>query len=84
MRSSVLIWRVNGKIAAREVRVIGKRGGQLGIMPLATALNMARSSGVDLVEVAPNTKPPVCRLVDYCKFRHGLGKRRKKQRDKEK
>jgi translation initiation factor IF-3 len=69
--------RVNGKIRAREVRVIGDDGVQLGILPLHDALAMARSQGIDLVEIAPNATPPVCRLVDYGKYRYELSKKDK-------
>jgi translation initiation factor IF-3 len=69
--------RINGKIRAREVRVIGTDGGQLGILPLGDAITMARAAGVDLVEIAPNATPPVCRLVDYGKYRYELAKRDK-------
>ena len=56
--------RVNGKIQAREVRVIGEQGEQLGIMPLANALSLAQSRSIDVVEMAPHAKPPVCGIVD--------------------
>lgn len=69
--------KVNGKIRAREVRVIGIDGRQLGVFPLAEAINMARSHGVDLVEVAPTATPPVCRVVDYGKFRYEQAKKEK-------
>lgn len=69
--------RVNGKIRAREVRVIGVDGKQLGIIPLTDALNMARQSGVDLVEIAATATPPVCRLVDFGKYRYELAKKEK-------
>jgi translation initiation factor IF-3 len=59
------------------VRVIGIDGKQLGILSLADAINMARNNGVDLVEIAPNATPPVCRLVDYGKFRYEQAKRDK-------
>ena len=72
--------KVNGKIRAREVRVIGMDSHQLGIYPLAEAINMARSHGVDLVEIAPNAAPPVCRLVDYGKFRYEQAKKEKEAR----
>ncbi len=72
--------RVNGKIRAREVRVIGVDGRQLGILSLGEALTMARSNGVDLVEVAPNATPPVCRLVDFGKFRYEQAKREKESK----
>jgi translation initiation factor IF-3 len=72
--------RVNGKIRAREVRVIGFDGKQLGVLPLGEALNLARISGVDLVEIAPNATPPVCRVVDFGKFRYEQAKRDKESR----
>ena len=72
--------RVNGKIRAREVRVIGADGNQLGILTLGDALTQARANGVDLVEIAPNANPPVCRLVDYGKFRYEHAKREKESR----
>jgi translation initiation factor IF-3 len=69
--------RVNGKIRAREVRVIGTDGKQLGVFSLADAINMARANAVDLVEIAAAANPPVCRLVDYGKFRYEQSKRDK-------
>ena len=72
--------RVNGKIRAREVRVIGTDGNQLGVLGLGEALTLARTNGVDLVEIAPNANPPVCRLVDFGKFRYEQAKREKESR----
>jgi translation initiation factor IF-3 len=72
--------RVNGKIRAREVRVIGVDGKQLGVLSLAEALNMARANVVDLVEIAPNATPPVCRLVDFGKFRYEQAKKDKESK----
>ena len=69
--------RINGKIRAREVRVVGNDSHQLGVMSLPDALNLARAQGVDLVEVAPNANPPVCRLVDYGKYRYEQAKKEK-------
>jgi translation initiation factor IF-3 len=71
---------VNGKIRAREVRVIGVDGKQLGIISLAEALTQARANGVDLVEIAPNAAPPVCRLVDFGKFRYEQAKKDKESK----
>jgi translation initiation factor IF-3 len=62
--------RVNGKIRAREVRVIGVDGAQLGVISLNEALNLARQHSVDLVEIAAAAVPPVCRLVNLGKFRY--------------
>ncbi|HEV3408972.1 MAG TPA: translation initiation factor IF-3 [Chthoniobacterales bacterium] len=70
--------RVNGRIRAREVRVImGSTGEQLGIMKLSDALRKAQSIGLDLVEVAPTANPPVCKIVDFGKFRYDLSKQEK-------
>ena len=69
--------RINGKIRAREVRVIGDDKKPLGIYTLHEAINLARAQGVDLVEVAPNAVPPVCRLVDFGKYRYEIAKREK-------
>jgi translation initiation factor IF-3 len=72
--------RVNGKIRAREVRVIGADNKQVGVIALNEALNMARQLGVDLVEISPNAEPPVCRLVDFGKFRYELAKKEKESK----
>jgi translation initiation factor IF-3 len=72
--------RVNGKIRAREVRVIDGDQKNLGVMALGEAITLARSRQVDLVEVNPNAVPPVCRLVDFGKFRYEQAKREKESR----
>ncbi|MFL6520123.1 MAG: translation initiation factor IF-3 [Chthoniobacterales bacterium] len=70
--------RVNGRIRAREVRVImGSSGEQLGVMKLSDALRKAQSLGLDLVEVAPTANPPVCKIVDFGKFRYDISKQEK-------
>jgi translation initiation factor IF-3 len=73
-------FRVNHKIRAREVRVVGTEGNQLGVYTINEALSMARNQGVDLVEVAANATPPVCRLVDYGKFRYEMSKKDKESK----
>lgn len=60
--------RLNGEIAAREVRLIGLDGDQVGIVSIHQALSAAEEAGVDLVEIVPNAEPPVCRVMDYGKF----------------
>ncbi|HYE13139.1 MAG TPA: translation initiation factor IF-3 [Pyrinomonadaceae bacterium] len=60
--------RINERIRVPEVRVIGEEGEQLGILNTRDAVRMAREKGMDLVEVAPNAEPPVCRIIDYGKF----------------
>jgi translation initiation factor IF-3 len=78
--SPVSFTRVNGKIRAREVRVIDSDKKQLGVLPLGEAINLARTQGVDLVEIAPNATPPVCRLVDFGKYRYEQAKQEKEAR----
>lgn len=68
--------RRNGKIRAREVRVIHEKE-QLGVMPLGDALRLAQSKGLDLIEIAATATPPVCRIVDYGKFRYEESKKEK-------
>ena len=70
-------YRINGKIRAREVRVIGPDGQQIGVISLPEALTLARQHGVDLVEIAATATPPVCRLVDFGKFRYEQSKKEK-------
>lgn len=57
-------------IRAKEVRLIGESGEQLGVLPILEALKLARERETDLVEVAPNAQPPVCRMLDYGKFKY--------------
>ena len=63
-------FRLNDRIRVREVRLIDEEGGQLGVVPTFEALQLARERGLDLVEVAPNAVPPVCRILDYGKFKY--------------
>jgi translation initiation factor IF-3 len=76
--------RINRMIRAREVRVIGSEGEHLGIIPLEEAFAMATAQGLDLVELSPDAEPPVCKIIDYGKFRYMQDKRgrdaKKKQR----
>ncbi|WP_444542104.1 translation initiation factor IF-3 [Chitinolyticbacter meiyuanensis] len=67
--------RINGEITAREVRLQGLEGDQLGIVSLAQAMAMAEEAEVDLVEIAPMAQPPVCRIMDYGKFKYEKSKR---------
>ncbi|MFN3698962.1 MAG: translation initiation factor IF-3 [Dictyoglomus sp.] len=77
-------YRVNEKIRAREVRVVGEDGKQLGVMPLSEALRIAREKGLDLVEVAPNANPPVCRIMDFGKFKYELSRKEKEAKRNQK
>jgi translation initiation factor IF-3 len=76
--------RINGEIRVREVRLIDGEGNQKGIVAITDALEMARESGMDLVEVAPQANPPVCKILDYGKFRFEQEKRVKESRKKQK
>lgn len=71
---------MNEEIRSREVRVIGENGQQLGILPLSQALTLAQEHELDLVEVAPTTVPPVCRILDYGKFCYEQTKREREAR----
>lgn len=62
-------YRLNQYIQAKEVRVVDEEGKQIGILPIEKALEQAQNKGVDLVEVAPKAKPPVCKLIDFKKFK---------------
>jgi translation initiation factor IF-3 len=72
--------RVNERIRIREVRLIDDEGQQIGIIPTREALEMAREKGLDLVEVAPNASPPVCRLMDYGRFRYEQSRKERESR----
>ncbi|MEP7204280.1 MAG: translation initiation factor IF-3 [Ilumatobacteraceae bacterium] len=74
--------RYNDRIRAREVRLIGADGSQLGIKNLPDALALARQQDLDLVEVAPMANPPVCRIMDYGKFRYEESQKAKESRKK--
>lgn len=67
--------RVNNRIKAEEVRVVAENGDQVGIKPLQEAINIAQEANLDLVEVAPNASPPVCKIIDYGKFKYELQKK---------
>jgi translation initiation factor IF-3 len=67
--------RVNEQIRSREVRLIDADGGQLGIVSIAEALRVADDRGLDLVEVAPDVSPPVCKILDFGKYRYQLSKK---------
>ncbi len=75
---------MNERIRAREVRVIGDEGEQIGIMPPFEALKMARERNLDLVEISPTAQPPVCRIMDYGKFLYQNEKREREAKKKQK
>ncbi len=68
--------RVNDQIRITPIRVISEEGEQLGVIPTEEALSRARDAGLDLVEVAPNEKPPVCRIMDYGKYKYEKSKKK--------
>jgi len=75
--------RVNERIRVREVRVVDEDGTQIGIMRTLDALDLAKKKKLDLVEVAPNARPPVCRIMDYGKYRYKQTKREHEARKKQ-
>ena len=72
--------RINEQITARELRVVDDAGGQLGIMTRDAALKLAEQSEKDLVEIAPQASPPVCKIIDYGKYQYEIQKREKTQK----
>ena len=77
---SIVMHQLNEDIRDKEVRLIGSGGEQLGIMSSEDALRIADEKGMDLVKISPQAKPPVCKLMDYGKFRFEQGKREKEAR----
>ncbi len=71
---------INEQIHDKEIRVVDSDGSQLGVMPLKQALDLAEQKNLDLVKIAPQAKPPVCKIIDYGKFRFEQSKREKEQR----
>ncbi|MBI3145087.1 MAG: translation initiation factor IF-3 [Pseudogulbenkiania sp.] len=76
--------RINGEITAREIRLVGKEGEQLGIVSLREAMVMAEELDIDLVEISPTAQPPVCKLMDYGKFKYETSKKRHEAKLKQK
>ena len=74
---------INEQIRDKEVRVIGEEGQQLGVMSPKDAMKLAREAEVDLVKVAPSAKPPVCKLVDYGKYKYELVRKEKEAKKKQ-
>ena len=72
--------KINREIRALKVRVIDKDGNQLGVLTIAEALSRAESAGLDLIEIAPNAEPPVCKIIDYGKYRYQLTKKEKENK----
>jgi len=76
--------RINEKIRAKTIRLIGSEGQQLGVMSKKEGLELAEKESLDLVEVAPGADPPVCRIIDYGKFKYAQGKKEKSGKKKQK
>ena len=75
---------INEQIRDKEVRVVGEDGEQLGVMPTKEAQKLADDAGLDLVKIAPTAKPPVCKIVDYGKYRYEQARREKEAKKKQK
>lgn len=75
---------LNEQIRDKEIRLVGEDGEQLGIMSAKDALKMAKEAGLDLVKIAPTAKPPVCKIVDYGKYRYEQTRREKEAKKKQK
>lgn len=90
--SVFILWRetaiselfINEQIRDKEIRLIGEDGAQLGIMSPRDAMKLAEEAGLDLVKIAPTAKPPVCKIVDYGKYRYELARREKDAKKKQK
>lgn len=75
---------INEQIRDREIRLIGEEGEQLGIMSSKDAMKMAKEANLDLVKIAPTAKPPVCKIIDYGKYRYELTRKEKEAKKKQK
>lgn len=75
---------INEQIRDKEVRVVGEDGAALGVMSTREAMSMAEEAGLDLVKIAPTAKPPVCKIVDYGKYKYELARKEKEAKKKQK
>ena len=75
--------RINSLITAPEIRLIGSDGQQIGIVPIEKGQQMAENEGLDLVEISPDAKPPVCKVLDFGKYRYEISKREKDSKKKQ-
>jgi translation initiation factor IF-3 len=75
---------INEQIRDREVRLIGENGEQLGIMSAKEAMKLAREAELDLVKIAPKAQPPVCKIIDYGKYRYEMARKDKEAKKKQK
>ncbi|MEE0418472.1 MAG: translation initiation factor IF-3 [Lachnospiraceae bacterium] len=75
---------INEQIRDREIRLVGENGEQLGIMSTREAMKIAQEAELDLVKIAPTAKPPVCKIIDYGKYRYELARKEKEAKKKQK
>ena len=75
---------INVQIRDKEVRVIAENGDQLGVMPVKEAMKLAQEAELDLVKIAPKAQPPVCKIIDYGKYRYELARKEKEAKKKQK
>ncbi|MGL6201456.1 MAG: translation initiation factor IF-3 [Lachnospiraceae bacterium] len=75
---------INEQIRDKEVRLVGQEGEQLGVMPIREAMRLAEEAELDLVKIAPKAKPPVCKIIDYGKFKYEQARKTKEARKKQK
>ncbi|MCI5994547.1 MAG: translation initiation factor IF-3 [Blautia sp.] len=75
---------INEQIRDREIRLIGENGEQLGIMSAREAMKIAQEAELDLVKIAPTAKPPVCKIIDYGKYRYEMARKEKEAKKKQK
>ena len=75
---------INEQIRDREIRLVSEDGQQLGIMSAKDAMKLAREANLDLVKIAPNAKPPVCKIIDYGKYRYEMARKEKEAKKKQK
>ena len=84
MEGKAIDYLINEQIKDSEVRVIGPEGGQLGVMSIAEAREKAEEAGLDRVRVSPNAKPPVCKIIDFGKFRYEMARKENDAKKKQK
>lgn len=88
----IILWRctviselmINEQIRDKEIRLVGENGEQLGVMSAREAMNLAKEAELDLVKIAPTAKPPVCKIIDYGKYRYELARKEKEAKKKQK
>ena len=83
-KAKLKIPRANNRINSLEVQVISSEGQNLGVLSTKEALNLAKEEGLDLIEIAPNAKPPVCKIIDMGKYKYDLQKKANKAKKKQK